>query len=90
MDEEIEYGKWVEVYPCKEGCGFVLPPAAYWDGRVYKPCQNCGAKIGDSVARRKYKVVVEEVTRSSWFGLVKKKTMERVRKFIEWEMRNKK
>lgn len=80
---DIQYGNWCRVYPCSEGCGFVLPPSAFSDGRIYQPCQWCGASIGDGTARRKYGI--KEVEKSYFFGLFKKK--QEVKVHLGWEMR---
>lgn len=79
-------GNWVYVYPC-EDCDNILPPSAFDNGQIYKPCQKCGGRIGSSISARKIFTYEErEKTIRHWF-FFKKRIIVKEKIFIKWELR---
>ena len=77
------YGQWVYLYPCTE-CDNLLGPNAFDTGAIYRPCFQCGGRIGNSIpGRAVYKE--EIVQKSKWFGLLKYEV--KTKQFVKWEKR---
>lgn len=82
---EVKYSNWVNVYPCQDGCGNILGPSAFDNGKMYAPCQKCGGSVSWSKPGR-MKYTEEVIEKKYFFGLFTRKIT--IRNNLGWELKN--